>query len=343
VSLDPEATPKVPTPAKRAISIEPIDPFTFMGSPPIRPTASRILGSGALHRVDEGGLNEKVSKEVSRKVDKGKGKQKSVPEEEDNAMDVDEEEGEEEEEADDLDSWSTNNPDDVRRQIGRIPKAQWEVIRGIAKEVLDKLKEGAAKIGRSQDILIHEVNKSLKVKMASHLTSWNFYTGFWWANKEEEQYRLGYKIPAREYLPHSHSLSVCLMFHQLATKASFAKFQEQVPEWEDYLVTWWTLRQKTQGTDQQVADRESEFQKYMADMFSLVSLSSTGISPCTNILCQASAMDDRGFPTIIAACGTIVHQDQGIGATRVSRPLEELLPFLDLTEDSLLGDMKSHS
>ncbi|KAJ2927283.1 hypothetical protein H1R20_g9814, partial [Candolleomyces eurysporus] len=58
---------------------------------------------------------------------------------------------------------------------------------------------------------------------------------------------------------------------------------------------------------------------------------------------MASIIEDRGFPTLIVACGSIVHHDQGIGATRVSHAIEGLLPFLDLTEDSLLGDMKTHS
>ncbi|RXW12838.1 hypothetical protein EST38_g13016 [Candolleomyces aberdarensis] len=58
---------------------------------------------------------------------------------------------------------------------------------------------------------------------------------------------------------------------------------------------------------------------------------------------MASIVEDRGFPIFIVACGSIVHHKQGIGATRVSHAIEELLLFLDLAEDSLLGDMKTHS
>ncbi|RXW12314.1 hypothetical protein EST38_g13540 [Candolleomyces aberdarensis] len=271
VSLDPRATPKVATPAKGANSTEPVDPFTLMGMPPIQPgTRRRLIGAGPLGKVDE---------EVPKKVDKGKGKQKTVSEGVvGQPMDVDEDQ---EGGIDDDDLSWLDDAEESKGQLGRIPKAQWERIKQVAKRVVEEIKQGAVEAGRGTNITIHEINKHLKVKITSHLTLWNIYMSYWWSNRAEEEHRLYYKIST--------------------PSKSFAKFQEEVPDWEEHLLTWWTLLQK------------------------------------------ASIVEDRGFPIFIVACGSIVHHEQGIRATRVSHAIEELLLFLDLAEDSLLGDMKTHS
>ncbi|KAJ2927284.1 hypothetical protein H1R20_g9815, partial [Candolleomyces eurysporus] len=148
-----------------------------MGTPPIQP--------GARHRVMGAGLLGKVDEEVPKKQDKGKGKQKVVLEEDaGQPMDVDQEQ---EGGTDNGDQPWLCDIEEIKGQLGRIPKAQWERIKQVAKKVAKDIKQGAIEIGRGTEIIIHEINKHLKVKIASHLTLWNIYTSYWWSNREEEQ------------------------------------------------------------------------------------------------------------------------------------------------------------
>ncbi|RXW16993.1 hypothetical protein EST38_g8860, partial [Candolleomyces aberdarensis] len=192
-------------------------------------------------------------------------------------------------------------------KVGALTKDERRFVQDVAKEAHKMLTSASSKINRPIDVLIHVLNKLIGSKITYTRSVWNYWVSYFWRHCREERERVGN--------PNAQPSD------------TFASFQEEFPEWEELIIA--DFHRAAAVEAETVGERERSFQKWFSDMVDLA----------------ARGEEVHGFQSMIGACGESVNEDQALGQLYLSKNFEDdfLKERLVMTEDALIGQMKTHS